>query len=146
MRILIAAATILGLAYTAQATEISEDAQIELAGEFSVMEAIYRRQGAPITRLSEARGALSNDANETVPVVFDGPGTYIIIGMCDSACGNLNLAIFDAAGQLIDEDDNNDDHPVVHIQTNDGASINVQASMQRCRAEPCAYGVNVYRH
>jgi len=89
-------------------------------------------------------GGLKQDEQENV--VFElGPGqAYVIVGVCDNDCKDLDLKLLSAAGREIDRDVQEDDSPVVAVTPTRQERFTAQAIMAACSAQPCRYGLGVF--
>ena len=71
--------------------------------------------------------------------------SYLITGRCDAACSNVDVSLFDGAGQMLNSDTDDDDFPTVSFTPQATGSYRVSARIVTCHEEPCAYGVAVFR-
>jgi hypothetical protein len=70
--------------------------------------------------------------------------TYMIMGVCDADCSDLDLVLYDGDGDEVDSDLATDDVPIVSVATDRADTYRVEISMVSCSAEPCRFGVGVY--
>ena len=70
--------------------------------------------------------------------------TYMIMGVCDTDCSDLDLTLYDSDGDEVDSDLASDDVPIVSVTTDRADTYRVEISMAECSAEPCRFGVGVY--
>lgn len=70
--------------------------------------------------------------------------SYTIIGVCDEDCTDLDLELFDANGNSIDEDYEDDDFPIVEVTPAWTSDFTLEVHMYKCDNEPCYYGVGVF--
>ena len=89
-------------------------------------------------------GSLADDANESLTLTLDAGTEYQIVGVCDNDCTDVDLTLYDAAGNVVDSDLLDDDVPIVSVTPSRSGRYRVQVSMAVCSAEPCYYGVGVY--
>ena len=111
-------------------------AQLEAVTDALGDEAI-RSAGAPIT------GGLDAGESEDRTLTIDGAGTYLIVGVCDQDCSDLDLELYDGNGRLIDSDVATDDVPVLAAELLSGR-YRLRVKMITCSVEPCNWGVGVY--
>jgi hypothetical protein len=89
-------------------------------------------------------GALDQGESEEVRAGLKAGVEYLILGVCDSDCTDVDLIWEDANGTQIDSDLLDDDAPVVGGRVaRDGAYI-IRVSMANCSVEPCNYGVQIF--
>jgi hypothetical protein len=98
----------------------------------------FVQQGAfRFGRLNEGeRGALRID--------LMGGNNYIVIGVCDSDCDNLDLVLSNAAGTEVDSDYDLDDVPTLAAEVARNGTYQLTVSMASCSIEPCGYGIAVF--
>ena len=70
---------------------------------------------------------------------------YVILGVCDEDCGDLDLEVFSSEGASIDDDYEVDAFPIVALIPNASERFRVHVYMADCRVQPCAWGVGVFR-
>lgn len=95
------------------------------------------------TAAEPASGALDEGEAEELELELSA-GTYLIIGVCDADCSDLDLVLSDG-GDEIDSDMEMDDTPVVTVELDGPASLTLRVNMATCSSEPCRYGVGVFR-
>lgn len=72
-------------------------------------------------------------------------GSYMIVGVCDESCGDLDIRLTTAEGELVGEDILDDDTPVVTFQAEPGAGYRATLGMSACGAETCLSQAKVYK-
>jgi hypothetical protein len=75
---------------------------------------------------------------------LEGGKRYMIVGVCDGDCTDLDMALTTAAGADVASDYEPDDFPMVTVEVQSGATYNLKVQMAVCSVEPCAFGVGVY--
>jgi len=110
-----------------------------------IMDAAGRSYDAKGYRADSAlrMGALSEGATERVTLHVSGGGVTNIIGVCDTSCSNLDLVLYDSAGNVADKDVLSDDTPIV---SRSGAETNltVEVQMVKCAMSSCRYGLRSF--
>lgn len=71
--------------------------------------------------------------------------SYMIIGSCDSDCTDLNLQLTDESGDLIAEDMQDDDVPILEFVAPRTKRYLLGVGMAGCDAEACFFGFQVMR-
>ena len=89
-------------------------------------------------------GSLDEGETETVTINLDVGVEYQIMGACDNDCTDVDLTLYDGAGNEIDQDLQLDDYPIVSVTPRRAGSFRVVVSMADCSAEPCRYGIGVF--
>ena len=87
---------------------------------------------------------LSPGGNTTVPINLPLGSEYVVMGVCDNDCSDLDLAIF-KGGTEISRDTSTDDWPVVQLTPTADSSYNIQVSMHACsHHSQCGYQLTVW--
>jgi hypothetical protein len=102
------------------------------------------RQGFSLTH-QIFTGDLKDAETENVIFELDATGTYVVLGVCDNDCKDLDLELLDPAGRQVDSDVEEDDAPVVAVSPARRERYTVRAIMADCTASPCRYGIGVFK-
>ncbi len=89
-------------------------------------------------------GSLGEGESEDLSLQLEAGVEYYIIGACDADCSDVDLALYDRSGAMIDRDIEEDDVPVLRVKPARSGTYRVEATMAACSSEPCRYGVGVY--
>lgn len=89
-------------------------------------------------------GDLREGEDEQFELELEGGKTYIIVGVCDGDCTDLDMALTTAGGEDVDSDYETDDVPMVMVEVPRGAVYHLKVEMATCSVEPCAFGVGVF--
>src|SRR3954454_17902130 len=89
-------------------------------------------------------GSLNNSARERLTVRVDAGTTSQIMGGCDKDCSDLDLVLYDSAGNQVDSDVQADDYPIVAVKPATAAAYTLEVRMAKCSAEPCRYAIQQY--
>ena len=89
-------------------------------------------------------GSLDDDESEMVQVDLAVGKEYQIMGACDNDCSDLDLVLFDGAGNEIDSDLLEDDVPIVTVEVTRSGNFRLRVQMAACSREPCRYGIGVF--
>ena len=90
-------------------------------------------------------GNLNKGATENVVFELDAGGSYVVVGVCDNDCKDMDLKLANARGREIDSDVGEDDAPVVAVTPEQKERFTVRAIMADCTSNPCRYGLGVFR-
>jgi hypothetical protein len=89
-------------------------------------------------------GSLNQRATDTVTVNLNIGTDYQIMGVCDTDCSDVDLALYDPGGSQIDSDVLDDDAPIVSVTPGKSGSYRIKVMMIKCTSEPCRYGIGVF--
>lgn len=117
-------------------------------------ERVVRNQLEQAGRISQDRGfrmdhdifqgRLDDDATTDLTVNLDGGKSYVIVGVCDQDCTDVDLTIYNSNGDEVDSDLQTDDKPVLTFSAQRDGRYRIKVSMVRCSANPCRYGVGIW--
>jgi len=89
-------------------------------------------------------GKLDDDATDTWTFGLTASTAYVIAAVCDNDCSDIDVQVFDPAGQLVVQDSGADDHPVVRFVTKQEGVYKILVRMYVCRSNPCFFGVGIF--
>jgi hypothetical protein len=89
------------------------------------------------------QGSLGASGSERITLHVGGGGLTQIMGLCDTDCSDMDLVLYDRAGNVIDKDLQADDVPIVSWHGG-AADLSLEVRMVKCNADPCRYGVRAY--
>ena len=87
---------------------------------------------------------LDHQASETYTVTLKAGRSYVLMGVCDEDCLDLDLELYDGSGNLISQDNTEDDAPIVEVNVATGGDFTLKVTMYECNNNPCYYGVGLY--
>lgn len=88
-------------------------------------------------------GSLRESSSETLTVDLEAGVSYLILGVCDEDCDDLDLELFQGS-TAVDEDMGSDDFPVVRVEPSADRTYRLRVTMASCDEAPCRYGIAVY--
>lgn len=100
------------------------------------------REGVRIERLATS-GVMGEEGLRTVPVWLEAGRTYLIVGVCDDDCTDLDVRVFDTLGRAVASDEDAQAHPMVDFTPRRSGEHAVRTSMVTCRRAVCRYAVAV---
>lgn len=108
-----------------------------------VMEAADRQ----MLRVGEMISLTDKERNGAYYLTELEPNTnYLIVGVCDGDCGDLDLQIDDPSGTTLDKDVEDDDAPVLEFTTGaDSFYYKLLVDMVTCETDACFYGVGIFK-
>jgi hypothetical protein len=89
-------------------------------------------------------GTLHDNTYTELTVTLRKGVRYVLIGVCDDDCGNLNMKLYDDDDYLIAQDTARTTTPDLEIMPEHTQTFTVHMSMRRCDADYCYYGLGVY--
>jgi hypothetical protein len=89
-------------------------------------------------------GNLQQGEDSEFELQLEGGRTYIIVGVCDGDCTDLDMSLTTASGQDVDSDFEDDDVPMVTVEVPSGGTYNLMVRMAACSVAPCGFGVGVF--
>ncbi|MGE0828577.1 MAG: hypothetical protein AB7O04_04410 [Hyphomonadaceae bacterium] len=98
----------------------------------------YMQDGQPF------RGQLNVGQVQSVPAQLQGGVEYRVVGVCDNDCGDLDLQLRDANGNVLVQDNATDPMPVLTVPAHAGGSYSVDVRMYACTQQPCYFAVVLY--
>ncbi len=90
------------------------------------------------------QGRLDDDASTNLTVSLERGKDYVMWGVCDQDCTDIDLVIYDSDGDEVDSDLQTDDKPLVHVIPPRDGRYKIKVSMVACSANPCRYGVGLW--
>jgi hypothetical protein len=88
-------------------------------------------------------GELNDGAAETIRVSLNAGTSYIIVGVCDEDCADLDLVLSDATGRSLAQDVLDDDTPVLTLEITRSGGYDLRVRMPDCDVNPCEYGIAI---
>ncbi len=89
-------------------------------------------------------GSLPHNTREDITLTLRSGVSYIILGVCDTDCHDLDLELYDAKGRLVVQDHNPDDSPTLTATPTSTGRYRIRVMMPSCSDSPCRYGVGVF--
>lgn len=90
-------------------------------------------------------GILEENASEDFEIVMEGGYAYAVVGVCDQDCDDLDLLLLDSRGDLVAEDTEEDDVPVVLTEVQISDTYRISAEMYTCSGATCIFGIGIFR-
>jgi hypothetical protein len=70
--------------------------------------------------------------------------TYLVIGACDEACGDIDVVVEDGAGNVLGNDETDGADPFVVFSPTKSGRVSVIVGMKECGEDVCEYGFGFY--
>ena len=90
------------------------------------------------------RGALNTLETTSFTVTLRAGNSYVITGVCDDDCKELDLALYAANGYEVDAARNAGNAPILRVAPRETMVYRVKVVMASCRTNPCSYGIAVF--
>lgn len=89
-------------------------------------------------------GGLNSSANGSHPVSLNAGRSYVILGVCDNDCTDVDLRLYGPDGSTVIQDLATDDHPTLNFTAPSTGNYRLEVIMATCRQSPCYYGVQLF--
>jgi hypothetical protein len=70
---------------------------------------------------------------------------YMIVGVCDADCSDLDLSLTELQSNVLFEDLLDDDAPIFEFTSPSSGVFFLDVDMYECSVEPCSFAYQVYR-
>ena len=77
-------------------------------------------------------------------MLFRSGRSYIILGVCDNDCSDVDLRLYGPDGSTVIQDLATDDHPTLSFTAPSTGNYRLEVIMATCRQSPCYYGVQLF--
>ena len=94
--------------------------------------------------IDDLRDKLAEDDHDTLSVELDRKTNYVLVGVCDTDCDDLDITVYDDDGDEVVTDDQSDDVPIVQFRAPYSGEYEIKVTMYDCGANVCYYGVALY--
>lgn len=89
-------------------------------------------------------GALNTTESTWFTVTLRAGDSYVVTGVCDEDCKELNLALYAANGYEVDAAQNAGTAPILRVSPRETMAYSLKVVMMRCQLNPCSFGVAVF--
>jgi hypothetical protein len=107
---------------------------------FSRADQVYASRGLRRTGWSR-QGTLAAGDEAVVKLELSGSSFYVVTGLCDASCKNLDLELLDRKGRMLASDHRSDDFPLITAQS---GTYRMRVQMIKCALRKCYYGLRTY--
>lgn len=123
-----------------EAQSYQQVVQNELAG----LAGRAREQGFRTQVGQTITGTLNHGTQTGLSITLVGGGSYVVFAACDQDCTDIDLRLFAPDGQMIGEDIETDDRPVIIFTAPTSGAYRLQVMMATCSQNPCYWGAQVF--
>lgn len=103
---------------------------------------IFKEKGYADTGWQQL-GELQQGETRQITLKLTGGNDYLVVGVCDGDCKDMNLQLLDIGGSEVDSDTEDDDVPVVAASAS--GTYSARVTMVACSKSPCAFGLKAFR-
>lgn len=89
-------------------------------------------------------GKLADGATDTWTFPLTRGKEYLIVGVCDNDCSDVDLTVKGGNGSVIVKDEEVDDTPVTRFRVTSSGRFTVEVTMADCKDEPCFFGFGLF--
>ena len=90
-------------------------------------------------------GHMAEDRTDSWTIGLAPNTAYVIAGVCDTDCADLDIIVWDADGNAIAQDELDDDVPIVELKTGASSRYTIEVKMFDCSANTCYFGFGLFR-
>jgi hypothetical protein len=113
---------------------------------------VWNQLNAQYTRANESGfasskyiiGRLKNSETENWNITLYAGNTYMITGVCDGDCKDIDLALSDSNRRELVNDTSADDVPVMMYDIKTTGVYTIKVTMYSCSTDPCYFGLGVF--
>lgn len=122
---------------------------IALAQDYTgadLVDSIFAREEreSGIRAAGQSQGTLPAQVNTVYIFDLQAGKTYMVIGVCDEDCSNLDLSVYSPSGEDLGSDFEPDDFPIVVFEAATTGEYVGIVQMIACASAICNYGVRFY--
>jgi hypothetical protein len=89
-------------------------------------------------------GALNTGESTSYTLTLQAGESYVVTGVCDDDCAELDLALYAANGYEVDAARGAGNAPILRVAPRETMAYRVKVLMTSCRTNPCSYGIAVF--
>lgn len=87
---------------------------------------------------------LEKGKKATITLDLRGGVGYILVGVCDEDCTDIDIKVLDPSGRVVASDFTVGDVPRVVVEPTRNGKYTVEIMMEACSTEPCLYGLGAF--
>lgn len=124
----------------------SLNAQTYARQVWNQLQAVYDEisDGSSFTLNNYIIGKLADGAKDTWTFPLTRGREYLIIGVCDNDCSDVDLTVKDGSGSVVVKDEGIDDTPVTRFRVTGSGRFTVEVTMADCDDAPCFFGFGLF--
>jgi len=90
-------------------------------------------------------GSLNDNDYTYYNLTLNSYWTYRLTAVCDGDCSDIDLYLYDENGNIIDDDEEVDDFPIVGCNPKWSGKFKLKVKMVACNINPCRFAIAVFR-
>lgn len=90
-------------------------------------------------------GAINENEENTWTFYLNSDYEYLFEGFCDADCNDLDLYLYNEAGNQLEKDELEDDFPIISFTPTVSGRYKIEIAMYSCSAEPCYWGLAIFQ-
>jgi hypothetical protein len=134
---------VLNLSHPVSIAQNSEDVW-SASVEKQLLQVSSKLRNAGFNKSNTYMDSIATGRAQYIDVTLRAHTSYGFVGVCDQDCGDIDLYLFDSAGNSIDSDTGPDDTPIVVVTPKYTGSFRLYVKMVQCNNNPCRWGVGLY--
>lgn len=87
---------------------------------------------------------IDNSSDDYITINLNRNQQYVIAGMCDESCNDLDLKLYNSGGYLLQSDTDEDKYAVVSVTPRLGGRYSLKIQMSDCSISSCDYAIGVF--
>ena len=87
---------------------------------------------------------LATLASDLIQLTLPAGSTYILMGVCDNDCSDLDMALLQGGAEL-SKDTTKDDWPLIEVTPKGDAAYQMKVTMYDCKTPTCGYQLSVWK-
>lgn len=110
------------------------------------LQAVYGKvnDGSSFTLNNYVIGKLADGKTDSWTFPLTRGQEYLIIGVCDNDCKDVDLVVKDSNGNAFVKDEDVDDTPVTRFKVTSSGRFTVEVGMADCGDDPCFFGFGLF--
>ncbi|HEY9692981.1 MAG TPA: hypothetical protein V6D15_12285 [Oculatellaceae cyanobacterium] len=87
---------------------------------------------------------MDDGSDEYITINLNRNQQYVIAGLCDESCNDLDLKLYNTSGYLLQSDTSLDKYAVVGVTPRVGGRYSLKIKMSDCYTSSCDYAIGVF--
>jgi len=100
-------------------------------------------KGFSLVDVAKTEVIMANESSTSSVMLAPG-SQYVIMGVCDNDCSDLDLALM-KGGMELDKDTTTDDWPILVVTPTSSPNYEVKVTMYACSTANCGYQLSVWK-
>lgn len=87
---------------------------------------------------------IRSKSTKTHTLTLDAGIPYVIVGVCDNDCGDIDLRLYNDEDDVVSSDMDTDDDPMLRVSSQQKAKFKLEVIMENCSTLSCYYGIGIF--